>query len=165
LTINSANGLVANYSDETQRRGEEILLTNVIEFDVKVWDEGVRQFVNLGHDIPGGHYNDANRNKTPDYGNRYDTWHPHPALGEPPYRPTSVGIDRQPGVAGENDDLDTGPNPIDSPPVPPSTESAERGWLGTDDEVRLKAIQITVRYMDPQDKLVRTVTITESLTE
>lgn len=190
LTINSANGLVADYSTETQRRGEEILITNVIEFDVKVWDDDARRFVDLGHSLtedengngvlepsedrngngtidPIGHYNDANRNKTPDYGNRYDTWHPHPDLEEPPYRPTSLGIDRQPGVAGENDDLDTGPVPdqIDSPPVPPSTESAERGWLGTDDEVRLKAIQITVRYMDPQDKLVRHVTITESLTD
>lgn len=165
LTINSANGLVAPYSGQTQRRGEEILLTNVIEFDVKVWDDGVRQFVNLGHDIPGGHYNDARRNKTPDYGNRYDTWHPHPDLEEPPYRPTSVGLDRAPGVAGPgvegDDNLDS---MVDNAAVAPNA-SIERGWLGTDDEVRLKAIQITVRYMDPQEKLVRHVTITESLTD
>lgn len=182
----AANGLVDGFHDQTFRRGDEILLTNVIDMDIKVWDDDVRRFVDLGHSLTEddlgngdgtldpaedrngdgtnndvGHYH-RNRNQNSLYGNIYDTWHPWQYLGEPPYRPTSIGLDGQPGQAGVDDDGDAaGANP----PVTGTDETdGELGWIGSDDEVRLKAIQITVRYMDPQLKLVRQVTITEHLT-
>lgn len=179
------NGLVDGFHSQTFRRGDEILLTNVIDMDIKVWDDDIRRFVDLGHSLTEddlgngdgtldpaedrngdgtnnnvGHYH-RNRNQNSAYGNIYDTWHPWQYLGKPPYRPISVGLDGQPGEAGVDDDND---GTIDNADPPPPAVNPERGWIGSDDEVRLKAIQLIVRYMDPQLKLVRQVTITEHLT-
>jgi hypothetical protein len=87
-----ADGLVSELSDETGRRGEDIVLTNVHSFDIQVWDDDLREFVNLGHNrmstggLPIGDFNQA-RNQNTTYGNRYDTWHPNSQLPDPPYRP------------------------------------------------------------------------------
>ena len=97
-------------------------------------------------------------------------------LSPPPYRPTSVGADAEPGEAGVDDDDDfpgTGTPPNPPPNLPPQARvpgidnATEIGWPGTDDEeaARLKAIQITVRFVDPQTSLVRQVTFIESLVD
>ena len=164
----AANGLVDGFHDQTFRRGDEILLSNVIDMDIKVWDDVLRRFVDLGHTqtntagIDGLYH--RNNNQNTQYGNIYDTWHPYQYLGEPPYRPASFGLDGEPGQAGIDDDNDD-QTPLPNGPNQGLDEvNGELGWIGSDDEVRLKAIQITVRYMDPQLKLMRQVTITEQLT-
>jgi prepilin-type N-terminal cleavage/methylation domain-containing protein len=69
------------------RRGEDILLSNVHGFDVKVWDELIGDYVDVGHSLTdaGGNANgDFNQiqNLRSSYGpqpagNRmFDTWHP-----------------------------------------------------------------------------------------
>lgn len=153
VTLNDAdnNGVVDEY-DGLNRRGDDILLTNVIEFDIKVWDDIRQQFVNLGNS--GGGQFDASQNQNPAYGNTYDTWHWFDGLNQPPYRPTTFGPDYYPGDPTVNDDGDT--------------NTDERGdnsesWIGTDDEVPLKAIEITIRYTDPSSGLVRQVTLLNSL--
>ncbi len=93
LTLNAA-GVVTQFSGNAtnSRRGEDILLTNVHGFDVKVWDELYVDYVDIGHDLsnagsgPSGREGDFNqlRNRRPTYGpqatatNRmFDTWHPN----------------------------------------------------------------------------------------
>jgi hypothetical protein len=190
-------GLVSGLSVEadgttTNRRGEDILLSNVHEFDIKVWDDydedfnqnrkldsiedfngnnrldSVMAFVDLGHDRtvngkPVGYYNQQpfpdpdlgplgwiNKN----YGRRYDTWHPFPPLGFPPFRPLHP-FNGDDGVFGtfQNDDLMNDPNDL-----------LEQGFLGSDDEVPLKAIQITIRFFDVESDQMRQLTLIHTLT-
>ena len=172
-SVNANTQLITPYHNETNRRGDDILLTGVLEFDIKVWDEVRREFVDLGNS-GGGQYEAADNNH-PAYGNCYDTWHPR-LLSPPPFRPESVGADAEPGVAGVDDDDDfpgVGTPPPPPPNLPPQNRvpgidnKTEIGWPGTDDEEasRLKAIQIIVRFVDPQSSLVRQVTLIESLVD
>jgi len=229
LTYDTDTGLVKQFRFERFRRGEDILLSNVHEFDIKVWDDyqeadfdgdfpvngifenedlnndgvlspgedadsnglldvedinkdgqfdSVLDFVNLGHNrrastgAPLGYYNRTIfphpqngpyglRNLK--YGNRYDTWHPFdpppptnpPPFGLPPYRPLHPfnGDDRVPGTF-QDDDYD---GKLDNP--------GERGWLGSDDEVPLKAIQITIRFFDVSSDQMRQLTLIHTLTD
>lgn len=154
------NGVVDSY-DGLNRRGDDILLTNVIEFDVKVWDDIRNQFVDLGNS--GGGQFSASRNQNPAYGNTFDTWHWRNELGVPPYwpgnRPGNVGPDGAPGAVGVDEDGDA----IIDYDGSGNPDQDELGWIGTDDEVPLKAIQITIRYTDPTSGLVRQVTLLNSL--
>ena len=82
------HGLVHPYDDDTFRRGEDIVMTNVHEFDIQVWDDAIRDFVNLGHSLnssngnPGWFHQSRNQNATfgesptGNDGNSFDTWHP-----------------------------------------------------------------------------------------
>ena len=152
-----SNGLVTEFSGEQNRRGEDILLTNVHEFDIKVFDDYVEdqngngtpetgeddngngtldtlnEFVDLGHDrqingAPAGYYHNSQNQGS--QGNRYDTWHPSMPVGFPaPYRP-----------------------------IRPGNTS---GW--PDDEAPLRAIQIRIRYLDIKSGQMRQLTIGYSL--
>jgi len=185
------------------RRGEELLIANVHEFDVQVWDDGLvdngvasAQFVNLGYDPTlfggSGYYarvtgspvrpaapHGTGYSATPDYGNRFDTW--HPALGGPgfpapaPYRgvhqpsATIFGVDGMPGVANLDDDNDgiTDFDDVNANGVFDAGEedADEVGWIGTDDERPLRAIRIRIRFYDPKSAQVRQLTLTHSLVD
>ncbi len=153
-----ANNEVVELSTSSNRRGEDILMRNVLEFDIKVWDDnpliGSPKFVDLGNGNTKGYYGNAANTSAPYY-RRYDTWHPdYPNAKEPPFRPVSNGRDGQPGRAFFDDD---GINGID--------DIGELGYPGTDDEISLKAIQITIRFIDPKTQITRQVTIVESLVD
>jgi hypothetical protein len=92
LTLNS-DGLVSQFTDEFGRRGEDIVMTNVHAFDIKVWDDGLSQFVDLGHGNSSGDYAGppAGPFTVAQGGNRYDTWHPNTLMPAPPYRPVFGG--------------------------------------------------------------------------
>jgi prepilin-type N-terminal cleavage/methylation domain-containing protein len=160
------------------RRGEDILLTNVHAFDIKVYDDVIQDFVDLGNAATGsaaGDYSRTNSNNK-DYGPRpvgnvgnnvFDTWHPDfdadnnagtamaPDDEQPPYRPWGKGADGQWGVAGTNDDGLGGTDDI-----------AEAGWPDSDDQPRpLKSIQIRLRYLDTTSNQMRDLTIIQSLTD
>lgn len=90
LTLN-AKKVVDNFSDSTVttlRRGEDILLSNVLTFDVKIFDSTLTapRFVDLGDpNISGGSFSTA---QNPIYcpGTsrfRYDTWHPQAEIISP----------------------------------------------------------------------------------
>jgi hypothetical protein len=91
LTLDT-DGFVSQYATERGRRGEDLVMSNVHSFDIKVWDESASQFVNLDN---GGTGDFATLNPNQPFprnqgGNRYDTWHPSPSMPQPPYRPTNM---------------------------------------------------------------------------
>ncbi|WP_146371490.1 prepilin-type N-terminal cleavage/methylation domain-containing protein [Symmachiella macrocystis] len=168
------------------RRSEDIVLSNVHSFDVQVYDPAVGDFVNLGHSIPGGDFNRANNRNvgadgapgeagtdddgingvdddgergwpgTDDYGNRYDTWHRDATLiGDlgSPYAVMTAGPDLAPGVVNFDDNSDG----VDD-------DAGELGWIGTDD-VALRAIKITIRYLDTTSNQMRDLTIVHSFAD
>lgn len=180
LQINPYTGLVVQYTDapgltgqatpsfpgEVQRRGEDILMSNVLTFDVKVWDPVYQMFVDIGDNVnaPKGPYSPSARgylNNSYSFGPnhyRFDTWHPLASVGgnsQPPVVPFNMGLDGQPGVIGVDDD---GTNGID--------DIGELGYAGSDDKpCPLSAIQITINFRDPGSGQVRQTTIVQSLTD
>jgi prepilin-type N-terminal cleavage/methylation domain-containing protein len=87
--------LTATVTYDGPRAGEDILMTNVDAFDVKVWDAGASDYVDIGG-TTADDFDDAGPWHTNDnYGakgansNVFDTWHPEAAAGsgnDPPYR-------------------------------------------------------------------------------
>lgn len=120
-----------------ERIGEDLLLSQVHSFDVKIWDDVLKKFVDIGHEEAGGYFNQSN-NQLPGYGpkpsdNRiYDTWHPNV------------------------DHLSNGTGSPDDPPFYPLDGSSP---------VPLKAIQIIIRFYDVASEQTRQITIIESLTD
>lgn len=133
LALDTTTYLVARYSDETppQRRGEEILLTNVHEFDIKVYDDGMTnpKFVDLGHSETDGFYQ-ASDQQNPHYGNRFDTWHPGLPAGSADY----------------------------ATPYYPTSGSYAATPLGSPEERPLRGIQVRIRFYDPSTQQMRQVT-------
>lgn len=94
--VNVANGRVVEYAGGS-RRGEDILMQNVHEFDIKVFDDAAGDFVDIGG--TGAVDFATGQNQNPAYAsnangtngrNIFDTW--HPGLGaDPPYRPSDTG--------------------------------------------------------------------------
>lgn len=188
-----SNNQISAFGNETFRRGEDILMTNVISFDVKIWDNIIGDFVDVGHSLSNGagdvgdyHINNQiNRS----YGNRFDTWHHDMGSltssagvnqqflnSEYEWPPYGINLlDDQPGIAGTDDD---GGGDIDVQTNRDfDNDGNQETLLDTADLVsslsssppldrvvpRVKAIQIKVKYMDPRERLVRQVTIVQSL--
>jgi len=135
------NGVVTAYGNEPldRRRGEDILLNNVHSFDIKVWDDGlaVPGWVNLGHG-GGGFYGSPTPSASlppqpQKFANRYDTW--------TPFNSPHIGGPTYRPVADPIGDLSNG-----SPNV-----------------LRLKAIQITIRFLDEASGKMRQLTIQHAL--
>jgi hypothetical protein len=159
-------GLVTQYSTGISRRGEDILMSNVLSFDVKVWDPIYNSFVDVGDDTNApngpfssnapGRFNTAYAPGSTHF--RFDTWHPLSIIsgnGEPPMVPFNRGVDGFPGVAGTDDDGNT---TID--------DLFELGWPGSDDRPEsLSAIQIKINYRDISSNQIRQVTILQSLVD
>jgi len=71
------------------RTGEDVVLTNVLSFDVKVWCPDLKEFVDLG--TPGSAWEDSNNNHPTSLPRTWDSWtqayvveHGN-TLGSPPY--------------------------------------------------------------------------------
>ena len=124
---------VSEYANQN-RRGDDILLSNVHSFDVKVWDDVIGEFLDLGHDradsggVEGRFHRNRNTNNA--YGNRFDTWHPL-APDATPYYPSE----------------------------PPTTAGTPGGSLPIEgaQERPLRAVRITVRYHDVSSGMMRNV--------
>jgi prepilin-type N-terminal cleavage/methylation domain-containing protein len=154
LNVDPDTGRLQQYGGETWRRGEDIVLTNVHEFDIQVYDDGLASpgFVQLGNSdsaLTAGHYHS---NKRAGSVNTYDTWHPR-MPGNPPYRPITSLPGDPPGDNNQDDDGVAGNDDSEN----------ERGWLGSDDEIYLKAIKITIRYFDLASNQMRQVSLVHSL--
>lgn len=142
-TLSLVAGEVSDFSDEDFLVDEDLLMTNVHEFDVKVWEDNFLGFRDVGHSEAGGYYGSAQSANT-DFPNTYDTWHPYDYssetkqnLGTPPFRPNQVG--------------------------PDAVDEALTDELGTDDEIPLRGISVRVRYLDTQSNQMRQVTLNLSL--
>ncbi len=142
------------------RRSEDILLTNVHSFDIKIWDDSTGDFVDIGHaDFGNGDF-DISENAQRTYGPRGLTAAgPLAAIGvagdgadgQPGFalrdddQSTVVdtdgavffGPDGLPGVGGVDDDGDTMVDELDGSEDlwPGSDDTTERGFPGSDDIV------------------------------
>jgi len=232
LNFNTTTGLVSNFIGP--RGGEDVLMTNVLKFDIKVFDPagspgpdeapGIAgidddnngtiddnselgwpnsddgDFRDIGHlgltgfycagpnagtgrtagpsnvpvtmkyqnvpsaptllstlnaySYPNPRYQNAAANV-----NRYETWNPmldHDNDGIrdcPPFRPFSFGLDKRPGNANIDDDLDG-----------ITDNASEIGWPNSDDgPIPLGAIQIKVTFYDRTSKQVKESTLVQSL--
>lgn len=139
IQVDPITGLVVEYSNQTFRRGEDILMSNVLTFDIKVWDPFFGGFVDVGDSTlnPGGPFSSTAAGLlNAGYGGtanhyRFDTWHPLASsggganAGEPPFVP-----------------LD-----------------------GSNRPFALMAIQITINYRDVSSNQVRQTTIVQSLVD
>ena len=191
MKLDPTTGLVSidgsTPSLDTSRRGEELLIANVHEFDVQVFDDGlaVPGYVNLGNGGGGFYGSPLGPHTVPagvgpggGYGNRFDTW--HPAMPNvPPYRGVlgaggtaslpAFGPDGFPGFRGRDDDGDgvidytdtNGNGQFDSGEEDPE----EVGWVGSDDERPLRSIQIRIRFYDPQSAQMRQLTLRQALVD
>jgi len=205
------------------RRAEDILMTNVHSFDVKVWDGALSRFVDIGHAGGTGDFRLAGRLNSAygpggPWGNRvYDTWH-QSITSEPPYRITryshrivagnrrgpwsaSTGYNAGNAIFPQNEaggplaflcTATTGagvsrslpPNwPAHPGAIVTETEDLNKNqildmgedtnsngqldsvtWKAIDNWLPLRAIQITIRYRDPNSELMRQMTQVHSLT-
>jgi type II secretory pathway component PulJ len=153
------------YQDGT-RVADDIILTNVIGFDVKAWDPDRNMYVDLGNGVSGrfsgtghtvGYVWDAS---TSSYVPRslncvYDTWSthyesvgtcPHDQLAGRAGRSTN-GIDDQIIETGQpaNGLVDDANELLTSPPYP----------------VPLRGIQVKIRCFEPDSKQIREVTVVQ----
>jgi prepilin-type N-terminal cleavage/methylation domain-containing protein len=206
LTIDAATGVVEELKHNgTSRRGEDLLLANVVSFDVKVWDDfansGAGGFVDIGEDAAALY--SMGRRTNPDFGpggsasNRvYDTWHPPkvsaPSGQYPPFEALLYRSSTQrwnsTTAAGAEGTVVLAANASDYPgdPVyfvktgattatPPTNsglsiptpivygarvfDSLGFEWLVADNRRPMRAIQITVRFLDGTSQQLRSVTM------
>lgn len=136
LNLDTNNAVSEFTTNPLLRRGADILMTNVLSFDVKVWDPLLGLFVDLGdRSYPTGSFyfstTDLANNKcqngvySPSNKYRYDTWHPEAEI-------------IQPG------------SPNNRYPNPPFT-------------TQVNSVQITINYRDISSDQIRQVTIVQSL--
>lgn len=131
------------------RRAEDVLLTNVHSFDVKIWDDGAGDFVDVGNvDFQYGFFN-IRENRQPSYGPK-DIVAPGNGPDGQPGRAGfddddngtaddvwGYGADGQPGRAGVDDDGDTTVDELDGTEdgAVGSDDTTEAGFPGSDDVV------------------------------
>jgi|GEM_PF-922376 len=179
IQVDPDTGLVVEYSNVSPvfRRGEDILMSNVLSFDVKVWDPVNSQFVDIGDSTVSGPFHpnvgvllDANNNivggrLNSTYGAnghyRFDTWHPSgftvgsTYYNEPPY----YGVSPAPAP----------PYAYTEPPFVPAAfnptayNPVTKTFTGQNQTFPLSAIQITINYRDLSSNMVRQVTVVQSL--
>ena len=183
IVVNPDTGLVNEYSSSPpyNRRGEDVLLSNVLSFDIKVWDAFNGQFVDVGDStlsagpfhasagvieeppgsgvIIGGRLNST-------YGKnghfRFDTWHPNAAIVATASSPVT-------GTTFYNEPPYFNANPVPSPPYtynePPYVPVAPNPITGQLQAAPLTAIQITINYRDVSSSQIRQVSILQSLVD
>jgi hypothetical protein len=127
--LRKKNGSIIKDNLHEDRAGEDVVLTNVLSFDIKVWCPDTKDFVDLGTDgttwegegyQPGLNHPAGLRT--------WDSWTPKYTKEVPD--PTPEDPDKKKTV-GE---------------LPPYTEP-------------LEAIQITIRCFDPASKIIKQVTV------
>jgi hypothetical protein len=145
LVLNRTTNVVSQYASAAgSRRSEDLVLSNVIAFDIKLFDEGLGQFTDIGSSISVDYASSA----TPAYRNNnaaatssfktniYDTWH------------IEYDLDNADGDGDHSTGQDLPPfRPVDGSGNPRS----------------LKAIQITIRYIDVSSQQLRQITIIHPL--
>ncbi|QDT45113.1 hypothetical protein Pan241w_52310 [Gimesia alba] len=134
-----------SFNSNGPRRSEDLVLSNVISFDVKVFDDAAGIFVDIGGPAANTFSTAKNQNGNAgnlQYNNIFDTWHPSADVGGDldapyplisPYDVTNVDVDS--GTAGTQ--LPT-PNP-------------------------LRAIQIIIQYKDVSSGQLRQISLIHPL--
>jgi type II secretory pathway component PulJ len=139
---------IRDMTDSGPRAGEDVVLTNVIGFDVQVWDPGVARYVDLGMDGGEGLSGPprAASGLAGGPARVYDTWSSH-------YEHNGYD-ENQNGVV---DDATNGFDDNGSGGVDDATEretSAPYPWP-------LRGIQVTIRVFEPDSRQIRQVTVAQ----
>jgi type II secretory pathway pseudopilin PulG len=160
--VNPQTGVLSNFQNGT-RLVEDVILTNVIGFDVKVWDMQAGRYVDLGY--ARASYEAYRQGQTTGFGHMghprsglaasqgqarvYDTWsfhYEHDGIRQP-----TAAV---PGVidAGTNGFDDNGNGIVDDPDeretMPPYP-------------IPLRGIQVKIRAFEPDSRQVREVTVVQ----
>jgi prepilin-type N-terminal cleavage/methylation domain-containing protein len=128
------------------RIADDVMLTNVIGFDVKAWDNQLQQYVDLGAQKAGTFGSDAKHVKCPLFGT-YDTWSTHYEneglfANDPQANVSTDGFADGTNATGVPDDVF---EPIAPPPY----------------GVPLRGIQIKIRVFEPDSRQIREVTVVQ----
>lgn len=141
LTLNKVNHVVREYASGL-RRAEDLVLSNVVSFDIKLFDDAAGQFVDIGSAAASDYRTSAqpayiNDNPIPAFSsNIYDTWNLHHDI----------------------DNADSDNLPWTGEDVPPF-----RPVDGSGIPKPLKAIQIKIRYIDVSSQQLRQMTMIQPL--
>ncbi len=191
IDVNPVTGLVTAFESQIFRRGEDILLSNVLSFDVKVWDEINGLFVDVGNTTsPNGPFSSqpnviagtgvitddgtktgvivgGRLNST--YGSndhyRFDTWHPNASITTKASSVTGSTFYNEPPYYQPPPYYTNNPSP--SAPYtynePPYVPVARNPSTSLFHATPLAAIQITISFRDVSSNQIRQVTIVQSL--
>lgn len=141
LVFNRYTNVVSQYQSGL-RRSEDLVLSNVVSFDIKLFDDAAERFVDIGSSMASDYQTSAtpayhNNNPNPAHRtNIYDTWH------------IEYDLDN---ADGDNDHT-TGQ---ESPPFRPE--------FAPNNPKPLRAVQITIRYIDETSQKLRQMTIVHPL--
>ncbi len=165
----NAEDLRANGYDKTLTLNQDVMLTNVIAFNVRVWDESEHAYVDLGSGVQSGEATADDPNdlrsfgRWSDYGNSlfipcvYDTW------TEQYQRDLYLYDDYN---AAQNSsyvrkaDGSLAEIPLDATPI-----SAQLKNYPPPYDVPLKSVQVEIRVFDPRSKAIRQATFVVDLSK
>ena len=155
----ATTGTLTAYSNG--QRTDDVILTNVIGFDVKVWDPGVNMYVDLGYDNVNYDPNYAPTGGVPaklfyhtgvpqsglqsinQVARTYDTWSTHYETEGRQAGDTAAGQSTN-GLDDNNNGLVDEPLELIAPPPYPAP---------------LRGIQVKIRTFDPDSRQIREVTV------
>ena len=155
------NSLIGGGTNLGTRVADDVILTNVIGFDVKAWDPTQGSYVDLGYadsgydaTLSGNGNGFAHRGvpksqleasaTTPKTARVYDTWSTH-------YEATGIGVPADAGRAlngfddNNNGIVDDEDEKVTCPPYP----------------IPLRGIQVKIRIFEPDSKQIREVTVVQ----
>jgi len=145
LVFDRARNVVSQYASGL-RRAEDLVLSNVLSFDIKVFDQAAGQFVDIGSATAVDYRTSA----TPAYTNNYPNVPTGNTFGTNIFDTWYVDLDID--NADSDNDNTTGE---DLPPFRPVD--------GSGAPKPLSAIQITIRYRDVSSEQIRQMTIIQPL--
>ncbi|MBW3539952.1 MAG: hypothetical protein KY476_06765 [Planctomycetes bacterium] len=162
-TTGGPDGTIDQYAGTSalvSRRAEDIIMTQAHGFDVKVWDDAVGRFVDIGHSIPGGDFYQTPEGSDPTSDTQNRNWHSVGGINYGPRVPAAINDDRNRIFDTWHTQVDiNGDATMDPPPFRPTRPPGAP--LGT--PLPMRAIQITVRYYDPSSDQTRQLTLVEDL--
>lgn len=153
-------GYLAGVSDPSSRAPTDLILTNVIAFDVQVYDPGVADYVDLGHGGGGGlfgHGGDpasglaASNSYAPDGARVYDTW----TLSY-----ENDGLDQH----DDDDRADWAGDGFDNDGSGVIDDASERE-TAPPYAAALRGVRVTIRVFEPDSRHVRAVTVTQDFSQ
>jgi type II secretory pathway component PulJ len=152
---------VLNLKDDSSRVSDDVILTNVIGFDVKAWDPDVSAYVDMGNTGAGRFSGAGSRVNRTDTTNAaflagvYDTFSNHyetegrctgdTSAGRAVNGLDEAGNSANGNVAAANGKVDDTEEMLTSPPYP----------------YPLRGIQVKIRTFEPDSRQIREVTVTQ----
>jgi len=151
--VDPETGTLSTYADGT-RVAEDVILTNVIGFDVKLWDPGSGAYVDLGADKATILAGPGDQRSQLDTGNArvYCTWSTH-------YEHDGIDQDGDDIVDPQNNGFDD-PDTVTGSLMSGADDVGERE-TAPPYPVPLRGIQVKIRVFEPDSRQIREVTVVQ----